>query len=261
MDNSYLGLKPVTEDTINSDIWYWATMCCDYPIYIPTEGGVEGAYTIREITMGIDSLYYAEPVKVYGQGDTVPAATPILFKCASPYASANKVLPVGEIANQDIMPITNDMLMGNYFSSFTNLCNLLDFTETKVYIPEQATPASLHYLALGTDAEGNPTFMPKKEGSYMDANSAWLVLNDLPTKGIVSVRLGTPPEEEEEPIPVSGDIDGDHDIDISDLTDLLAYVLNNTSEDYNQVYDIDGNGTIDVNDVTYLIYLLLDSDE
>ena len=117
MDYSYFGLQPIINDTANTDGWYWATMCCDFPILIPKGSGVEGAYTIREITMGCDSIFYAEPVKVYGQGEVVPAAMPILFKCASPYASGNKVIPVGDIANHRTMPITNDLLMGNYFSA------------------------------------------------------------------------------------------------------------------------------------------------
>ena len=263
LDNSYLGLKPVIDESVRMDENYWATMCCDFPIFIPEGGGVEGAYTIREIVLGSDSIYYAEPIKVYGQGDTVPAATPILFKCTSPYASGNKVVPVGEIANHTAMPISNDMLKGNYFSAFLNHADFNNYSVTATYIPEQSTPGAPHFMALSIDANGYPTFMSTNSTTYMAANSAWLDISSLiAEKGeITSIRLGEAPEEPEDPEtpePKVGDIDGDGHVNVNDVSRLTHYILYE-AEDYesNSRYDVNQDGKVNVDDVTTLIRIIL----
>ena len=150
IDTSFLGVKPVNEAVQDAEGWYWTSICCDYPFLLPVDGGVEGAYTVTEVKMGEDGLYYAEPVKVFGQGEIVTAATPVLLKCKAAYASGNKVVPVGDIANHTAMPIVNDLLMGNYFSNFTNRSSYKDDTAFIEYIPEQATfgglPIGKRYL-------------------------------------------------------------------------------------------------------------------
>lgn len=267
MDYSFLGLKPIINDTAITDGWYWATMCCDFPILIPEGGGVEGAYTIREIILGSDSIYYAEPVKVYGQGDTVPAATPILFKCASPYASGNKVIPVGDIANCTAMPIANDLLMGNYFSAFTNHADFNNYDVTATYIPEQSTPGNASYLALTIDAYGYPTFMATDSTTYMAANSAWLDISDTSFSAkkneITSIRLGEAPEDEEEPQEpqepeiLIGDANDDGYVNVSDVTTLIDYILCASGETYHPANDVNQDGYINVEDVSTLIHMIL----
>ncbi len=264
IDTSYLGLQPIITDTANTGGWYWATMCCDFPLLIPEGGGVEGAYTISQVTMGYDSIYYAEPVKVYAQGEIVPAATPILFKCASPYASGNKLVPVGDIANHRTMPIANDMLMGNYFSAFTNHGDLVDHSATKVYIPEQATLAEPHYMALGIDADGYLAFMPKEETAYMDANSAWLNINsDSTSKNIdaAAVRLGPAPVEPEDPVEFeTGDVNQDGSINVTDVSSLIEHVLLPDENAFMPQYDINKDEKINVSDVSELISIVLNQE-
>ena len=270
MDYSYFGLQPIINDTANTDGWYWATMCCDFPILIPKGSGVEGAYTIREITMGCDSIFYAEPVKVYGQGEVVPAAMPILFKCASPYASGNKVIPVGDIANHRTMPITNDLLMGNYFSAFTNHADFIDYDVTKTYIPEQATVGAPQYMALSVDANGYPTFMSTDSTAYMAANSAWLDITSVTIteqkSPVKSIRLGEAPElpedpqEPEEPEePIVGDIDGDGYANVTDVNILVHAILYSELTEYVPAYDVNQDGEVNVEDVTALIKMVLEA--
>ena len=287
IDTSYIGLKPVITELKDSVMWHWATICCDYPIWIPIDGGVEGAYTIRDVKMGSDSLYYAEPVKVYGQGDTVPAATPILFKCASPDASGNKVVPVGDIANHTAMPIESDMLMGNYFSRFINHGDLNDYSIMVEYIPEQATMASSNYLALGFDENGRPGFYPQADSTYMAANTAWLSLNTASMALVTAVYLGVAPVDEPvDPEPVmKGDVNDDGKLTIGDATQLINFLINDTSdrpddpenpvdpetqkgddadEDHpvtvidHEAADINGDGLVNVTDLARLIAMLLD---
>lgn len=285
MDTSYLGLKPVSGEFTDADGYYWASMCVDYPVLLPIDGGIEGAYTVKEVKMGIDSLYYAAPVKVYGQGDIVPAATPVLFKCKAAYASGNKLVPVGEIANNTSFPLVSDMLMGNYFSTFENHCDLKDITKTAVYVPEQATPASSDKLALGVDEEGRLGFYPQEDGTYMVANTAWLSMAGMDSDSMVTVLLGEAPVATDDPdtpdnpvIPVKrGDANGDGIVSIQDVTMIIDYLMSmvntqetlmangdDTSDDAGdnvinlEAADVNGDGMITINDVTVLIDMLLD---
>ena len=292
IDTSYMGLKPVTSQVEDSVMWYWATMCCDFPIWIPVDGGVEGAYTVRDLKLGSDSLYYAEPVKVYGQGDTVPAATPILFKCASPEASGNKVVPVGAIANHTTMPIASDMLMGNYFSNFKNHGDLNDYSFMVEYIPSQSTKACSSFLALGFDENGNPGFYPQTDGTYMAANSAWLSLNTASQSSVTAVYLGKAPvdepldpEDPEDPEEsfLMGDVNDDGKLTIGDATQLINFLINDSSDNPEEpdpqkngdnadedhpvteisfgAADINGDGIVNVTDLSRLIAMLLETQD
>ena len=276
MDTSFLGVKPINEAVCDTDGWYWATMCCDFPFVLPVDGGVEGAYTVNEVKMGYDSLYYAAPVQLCGQGDTVPAATPVLLKCKSAYASGNKIIPVASIANRMAMPIVNDLLMGNYFSVFNNHCSFTDLTVTKDYYPAQATKASDDNLALGVDAEGRLGFYPMPEGSYMAANTAWLSMKTLELEGVTAVYLGEVPVQEPDPIVIAkGDINGDNTINITDVGRLISFVISDpsseekVSEDNSdddpdgafiiEAADVNGDGLVNITDVGRLISILLDN--
>lgn len=265
IETSFFAVKPVSEKFIDADGWYWATLCCDFPVYIPEGSGVEGAYSITQITLGSDSNYYAEPVKVYGQGEIVPAATPVLFKCASPNAADNKVVPVGDIANHKEMPISHDLLMGNYFSIFLNHADLNDYSIMKEYIPEQATLATAQYLALTVDDEGKLSFQPKPDSAYMDANTAWLYAGHTKAAGLTEVLLGTPPTIEPEPDPsdpeLIGDINNDGAVDVNDITTIIDVLLIMTDDtEWSGFMDINNDGAVDVNDVTYLINLIINQE-
>ena len=257
LETSYLGVKPASQDVKDADGWYWTTLCCDFPVLLPVDGGIEGAYTVTEVNQGTDGFYYAAPVKVYGQGETVPAATPVLLKCQSAYASGNKLLPVGEIANNTTFPLVNDLLRGNYFSSFYNHSNPDDITAMTEYIPSQATLASASNLALGIGDDGQLGFFPKAEGTYMDANSAWLSIAGLELDGVSAVYLGNAPEPEYQ----TGDADGDGVVDINDVTLIIDYLLGSQSDKgYTinmEAADVDHDGVVDINDVTMLIDTLL----
>ena len=264
MDTSYFGVMPINEDVKDAEGWFWATLCCDFPFTLPEGGGVEGAYTVKEIKKGVDDLYYAEPVKVCGQGETVPAMTPVLLKCKASYASGNKLIPTGDIANCRTMPIASNLLMGNYFSNFMNHGHLTNFTVFKEYIPDQATMASAEYLALGVDADGKLGFFPQEDSTYMAANSAWLSTKLMTEEisGLTAVYLGQAPEPE--PEPVLGDANGDGALTIKDVTCLIDYLLSvdnddNAKEEIDvKAADLNDDGKITVKDLTLLIELLLE---
>ena len=275
IDTSFLGVKPINEAVQDAEGWYWTSICCDFPFELPLDGGVEGAYTIKEIKMGNDNLDYAEPVKMFGQGETVPAATPVLLKCKVAYASGNKIIPVGEIANHKTMPIVNDLLMGNYFSSFYNHDSFIDTTSVKEYVPKQATMTSPENLALGVDADGKLGFFPQLnenedvEATYMAANTAWLSVDLMgdELQGVTAIYLGVAPLDEPEPEVEMGDVNGDGKVTIKDVTSLIELLLSGDAEDdakslskEYQAADMNNDGRLTIRDVTLLIELLLSSD-
>ena len=269
IDTSFLGVKPVNEAVKDAEGWYWTTICCDFPFVLPIDGGIEGAYTVNEIKMGCDSLYYAEPIQIFGQGDTVTAATPVLLKCKASYASGNKVIPVGEIANHKTMPIVNDLLMGNYFSSFYNHNSLIDTFAIKEYIPIQVSVTSPQNLALGVDADGKLGFFPIPQldsvTTYMPANTAWLSVDLMGEdfQGLAAVYLGVPPVEPEPEI-LMGDVNGDGKVSIKDLTTLVQLLLAGVGDEETrslpveyQAADLNQDGRLTIKDLTLLIELLL----
>ena len=249
METSYFGLKPVNAEVDDEDIEYWATLCCDFPCLIPEDGGIEGAYTVNHVYYPQDNIAMIKPIKRYDQGDTIPGATPILIKCTSPDVKDNKLVPVQEPANCTEMPITADLLMGNYFSVFSNHGHLNDYSIFIDYIPDQSTPANDNYLALGMDENGKIGFFPKVEGSYMDANTAWLDISSLESKNVSAVYFI-----------VDGDGNGDGTCDMSDLTILINYLLGAEPSrgPINLVgVDMNNNNVVDMTDLALLINHLL----
>jgi len=270
IDTSYIGVVPVNAAVTSESGWYWASICCDFAIALPLEGGIEGAYTVKEVTLNEDGLYCVEPVKEFGQGDTVPAATPVLLKCKSPYASGNRYIPVFPIANCTQMPITRDMLMGNYFSNFINHSNLTDYSVLAEYVPAQSTKASSSDLALGVDAEGRLGFFPQPADTYMAANSAWLSTSQLSDDmaDVTAVYLIEPVEDEPEvPETLPGDANGDGVFNIKDVTFLINFLLNGTTPEQKTTgdtciitnADVDENGVVNIKDLTKMINMLLNN--
>ena len=259
METSYFGVAPASEAMQDEDGFYWTTLFCDFPYMLPVEGGVEGAYTVKSVTQDEEGNYCAGAVKVYGQGEVVPAATPVLLKCKSAVASGNKVIPTGEIANNTVMPTQQDLLMGNYFSTFINHNSMSDASVMTQYVPELATMASDCYLALGVDAEGRLGFFPQEEGTYMTANTSWLTLEGLGLEGVTAVYLQEIVEPVVEPV-IFGDADGDGKLSIKDVITIIDYLM--SSSDRAEVKcadgaDVNGDGAIRINDVTLLIDILM----
>jgi hypothetical protein len=53
---------------------------------------------------------------------------------------------------------------------------------------------------------------------------------------------------------IKGDVNGDGKVDMSDVTDLVQYILGNPSEDFNtDAADVNGDGEIGMPDVMFII--------
>lgn len=274
IETSFLGVKPATEQVKDADGCYWTSITCDFPFLLPLDGGVEGAYTVKEVTLQDDSLFCARAVKLYGQGDTVPAATPVLLKCKSPYVSGNKIVPVGQIANATQMPLASDLLMGNYFSNFINHSSFTVIDQMAEYIPEQATAATDDYLALGVDDQGRLGFFPQPQGSYMVANTAWLNIGQLGLKDVTAVYLVEGQDEpgepvDPEPVVVTGDANGDGMVNVSDVVILITYLSEpGKFEDGTRseltidldAADVNKDGKVNITDVVLLTIMLSENE-
>ena len=253
LETSYFGVKPTSADMMDSEGWYWTSLCCDFPVAIPEDGGVFGAYTILDVEAGDDGCYYAEPVLMCGQGDTIPAATPVIIKCKYPYASGNKLIPVGERANHVNFPIVHNLLDGNYFSAFTNHNSLSNPNSMGTYIPKQATKANSSYMALGIDADGRLGFFRQEAGTYMAANTAWLSIATI-REAMSAVYLKyKKPEIPVQPEIVVGDADNDGAVGINDVSFLIDYLLDKNGNNIGLGADANGDGIIDISDLSSLI--------
>ena len=263
IETSYFGVQPADENVKDVNGMYWTTLCCDFPVLIPAEGGVEGAYTVREVQQDEDGNYRALAVKIYGQGEIIPATTPVLIKCAAPTADGNKLLPTGEIANNRNFPLVKDLLMGNYFSNFINHNSLPNAASMGEYIPEQATAATAAYLALGVDDEGKVGFYPQAEGTYMKANTAWLSIDGMDMDGVTVVYLVENVESEPQIQP--GDANGDGTLSIGDVILLIDHLLMGSASGDKSIdisllgADVSGDGEVTIKDVTMIIDMLLEA--
>jgi len=180
IETSYFGVAPLNENIKDSKGWYWTTLCCDFPCLIPEGGGVEGAYTIEEITTE-DGENFAVPVKKYAQGETIPGATPVLIKCKYPYASGNKLIPTGNVKNNTSFPLTNGLLKGNYFGPFTNPNSTSSWIANTTYTPDEATKHDSSTMrVLNVNKEGKIGFYKMSDDvEYMSYNKCWLDISSM----------------------------------------------------------------------------------
>jgi len=200
IDTYYFGVKPLNENVKDPDGYYWTTLCCDFACKIPADGGVVGAYTVKEITTE-DGVNYAKPVLAYSPGEEIPGATPVLIKCKYPYASGNKLIPTGTPAhykknNIDApvesgdFPLKKDLLRGNYFGQYQNPStecwpNSSSYTE-KTYTAEYATQHDQSTMrVLNVNSKGVIGFYKmSSDVEYMSANKAWLDISSLSSNGV-----------------------------------------------------------------------------
>ena len=132
------------------------------------------------------------------------------------------------------------------------------------YIPEQATLATGHDLALGIDEQGRLGFFAQEEGSYMVANTAWLNTAGLELpEDVTAVLLGEVKVDNVEEV-VQGDIDGDGFVNIDDVTMMIDYLLGREpndeekSDDVNfKRFDVNNDDAVNIDDLTMLIDIVL----
>ena len=107
--------------------------------------------------------------------------------------------------------------------------------EFTVNIPEEWKADDLNIIAFISRPLGNPV----KDIYVTNANKR---------------KLG----ESDQPVIVAGDLNGDGEIDVADVSALIACVLNSNAAGYDiAAIDVDGDGQCDVSDVSLLINIIL----
>ena len=110
----YFCVKPLNENIKDGNGYYWTTLVTAFPYQIPSNGGVLGAYTVKQIATGDDNKNYAKLETLANQGETVPAGTPVLLKMSSSEASENKLIPVGNEFIGSSNKVSSNLLSGVY---------------------------------------------------------------------------------------------------------------------------------------------------
>ena len=134
-------------------------------------------------------------------------------------------------------------------------CHDTDEHKTVICIPVYGQS-----LALGVDAEGRLGFFTKAEGTYMDANTAWLSTENLAMKDVTAIYL----VEATAPVIMLGDADGDGVVSIKDVSFLIDYLLNGLPSKDETVgvlnftgADVNRDGDVNIKDLSILIDQLL----
>jgi hypothetical protein len=112
----YFCVKPLSDAVKDADGNYWTTLTTAFPYTIPADGGVQGAYTVKETTTDNGSTY-AQLSPLAGQGETMPAGTPVLLKLSSADPAENKLVPTGIPAvGNSSKKVSSNLLSGVYLN-------------------------------------------------------------------------------------------------------------------------------------------------
>ena len=237
-------------------------------LYVPfaftLSNGVEKAYVVSAINTD-GTLETVE----FANGETVPAGTPVILECSSNEASNCQLIPSGAPiftapdATAKSAPTSStssnysgtNLLKGNYF------CNQDDPYSYGKYSSNGVVTATLNLqnytkrtktmYTIGITASGKLGFIkPEDTVTAMPANKAWLEYTG-------SAELVLPIIEDTN---LKGDINGDGEVDVIDVTILVDYILGNNPDNCNEsACDVNENGEIDVTDVTSLVDIILNN--
>lgn len=182
----YFCVKPLSEDIKDGLGYYWTTLVTAFPYQIPAEGGVLGAYTVKQVAEGDDGKSYAELATVASPGETVPAGTPVLLKMRSSDPSKNKLIPVGNEFISSTNKVSNNLLSGVFLGNKeknTTQYRVLNVSPTTGKIGFFKLSSSVTYMGANKAFLVLPATASAKGGIYIDFDNI-----DAPTTGINNVQ-------------------------------------------------------------------------
>lgn len=183
----YFCVKPLSEDIKDGLGYYWTTLVTAFPYQIPADGGVMGAYTVKQVAEGDDGKSYAELATVASPGETVPAGTPVLLKMRSSDPSKNKLIPVGNEFISSTNKVSNNLLsgvfLGNKEKNNTTKYRVLNVSPTTGKIGFFKLSSSVTYMGANKAFLVLPATASAKGGIYIDFDNI-----DAPTTGINNVQ-------------------------------------------------------------------------
>ena len=237
---------------------YYTTLYVPFAFQLST--GVEKAYVVSAINAD-GTLEIVE----YANGATVPAGTAVILECSSNEASDCQLIPSGTPiytapdATAQSAPTSStssnysgtNLLKGNYFCNqdapysygkyssngvVTDTLNLQNYT---------ARTNKMYKIGI-TPSSGKLGFV-KATGTAMPANKAWIEYDG-------TAELVLPIEN----VTLKGDITGDGEVNVSDVTTLVDYILEkDPSPCVESACDVNENGVVNVGDVTSLVDIIL----
>ena len=259
-------IEPITHFNVKPELVYngkyYTTLYV--PFAFTLSNGVEKAYVVSAINTD-GTLETVE----FANGETVPAGTPVILECSSNEASNCQLIPSGDPiftapdATAQSAPTSStssnysgtNLLKGNYFCNQDAPYNYGKYSSNGVVTAtlnlQNYTKRTKTMYTIGITASGKLGFIkPEDTVTAMPANKAWLEYTG-------SAELVLPMIEDTN---LKGDINGDGEVDVIDVTILVDYILGNNPDDCNEsACDVNENGEIDVIDVTTLVDIILNS--
>ena len=184
----------------------------------------------------VDEIDYQRNIAIIKEvSGTVPGATPVIIECSSSSADKNKL---NLYSSGGTKPARNAM-EGVYFCKTGNMQSVVKYNSNTMRVLGQGSDGSLAFIQA-----------PSTQ-LYVPANTTYLKVN----KGTASeLKIMTRDEYEAIHDDILGDINGDGEVDVTDVVELIDMVLTSSND---PIGDINGDGEVDVTDVVELIDIVL----
>ncbi len=198
----YFCVKPLNENIKDGLGNYWTTLVTAFPYQLPADGGVLGAYTVKQVTSDNNNQNFAQLETLAKPGETVPAGTPVLLKLSSADASNNKLIPVGNEFISATNKVSSNLLSGVYLGgkekNNTTKYRVLNVAPSTGKIGFFKLSSSVAYMAANKAFLELPATSGAKGAVYIDFDNI-----DSDVTGITNIHQDEEPEN-----PVYYDLQG-----------------------------------------------------
>ena len=263
--NAKWYIEPVNHFNVTPEVEfgrkYYTTLYV--PFAFKLSNNIEKAYAVT----AIDTDGSVQIEEVAANGETVPAGTPVILECTSNETADCQLIPTDEplftapsVSNTGDAPTAstatnytgNNILTGNYYCNQDGTISFTTEKSTSSFNANKYTKRTKTMYTIGITESGKLGFIkPEDTVTAMPANKAWIEY-DGTAELVLPIEIPTPT--------LKGDINGDGDVDVIDVTILVDYILGNNPDDCNEsACDVNENGEIDVIDVTTLVDIILNS--
>ena len=267
-DKAKWKIEPITHFNVKPELVYngkyYTTLYV--PFAFTLSNGVEKAYVVSAINTD-GTLETVE----FANGETVPAGTPVILECNSSEASNCQLIPSGAPiftdpdATAQSAPTSStssnysgtNLLKGNYFCNQDAPYSYGKYSSNGVVTAtlnlQNYTKRTKTMYTIGITDSGKLGFVKvEPTGTAMPANKAWIEYNGTAEELVLPIEIPTPT--------LKGDINGNGEVDVIDVTILVDYILGNNPDNCNEsACDVNENGEIDVIDVTTLVDIILNN--
>ena len=265
--NAKWYIEPVTHFNVQPEVEfggkYYTTLHVPYAFTL--SGAVENAYAVSAIAAD-GKVEVGEAIA--SAGETVPAGTPVILECSSSATADCQLIPTGSPIFTAPKQVTNanapvadetttnysgtNILKGTYYCNLDGTMTFSTPSGTSSFNANHFTaPTNPQKYVVGITASGKLGFV-KATGTAMPANKAWLEYTG-------SAELVLPFEAE---TTLLGDVNGDEEVTIADVTALVNIILGKATEGDSNNYDfkaanVNGDDGITIADVTALVNMIL----